>query len=149
MKCVLCNAEESRVIDSRVTMQGASIRRRRECLECHERFTTYEYVMNYPIVVIKKDGTREEYNRKKLYNSFRIACKKRPVPEEAILEAITFIEESFSNHAGAEIHSDEIGEKVMESLKVLDKIAFVRYASVYREFQELTDFEQQISELKE
>ncbi len=149
MKCVLCDSDQSRVIDSRETNNGTSIRRRRECLKCHERFTTYEYVMNYPIVVIKKDGSREEYNRKKLHNSFRLACKKRPVPEEALLEAITYIEESFSSHTGAEIHSEEIGEKVMDALKVLDKIAFIRYASIYREFQELTDFERQISELKQ
>ncbi len=149
MKCPDCQYEESRVIDSRTTAQGTSIRRRRECLKCQHRFTTYEYAVSSPVLIIKKDGTREEYNRQKLSNSFRIACNKRPVPEEAIHDAISYIEESISNMGKTEIPSDKIGEMVMEALRVLDKVAFVRYASVYREFQELHDFESQISELKD
>ena len=147
MKCTNCQHSESKVVDSRSVQSGTSIRRRRECLECYFRFTTYEYILPTPVMVIKKNGLREEYDRKKLMNSFHLACKKRPVPADEIFKAIKVIEEKLSTLSNVEVHSREIGELVIEELKKLDKIAFVRFASVYREFQDIGEFQAHIEDL--
>ena len=147
MKCTNCQHSESKVVDSRSVQSGTSIRRRRECLECSFRFTTYEYILPAPVMVIKKNGLREEYDRKKLMNSFHLACKKRPVPSDDIFKSIKIIEEKLSTLSNVEVHSKEIGELVIEELKKLDKIAFVRYASVYREFQDIGEFQTHIDDL--
>ena len=149
MYCSNCNHLESKVIDSRTIQTGNCIRRRRECLNCSFRFTTYEYIANTPIKVVKKNGTREEFDRQKLQHSFNVACNKRPVSEEMILDSIKNIEEKISSLSNVEVYSSEIGELVMEELKKLDKISFIRYASVYRDFKDIGEFKIQISDLEE
>ena len=149
MKCRNCNKEDSKVVDSRSIHEGGSIRRRRECNKCEFRFTTYEYILINPVKVIKKSGDREEYDRSKLEKSFNIACKKRPIPEENIQQAIQNIEEKISNISNIEIEANQIGELVMEQLKEIDKIAFIRFASVYRQFKDIGEFQTQIEDLKD
>ena len=149
MKCPNCNKEDSKVVDSRSIHEGGSIRRRRECNKCEFRFTTYEYILINPVKVIKKSGDREEYDRSKLEKSFNIACKKRPIPEEKIQQAIQNIEEKISNISNIEIEANQIGELVMEQLKEIDKIAFIRFASVYRQFKDIGEFQAQIEDLKD
>ena len=148
MKCPNCSNEMSKVVDSRSIQKGSSIRRRRECNECTYRYTTYEYILTNPVMVIKKTGVREEYNRKKIEKSFHIACKKRPVPESKIQDAINRIEEKISNISNIEVEANKIGELVMIELQSIDKIAFVRYASVYREFQDIGEFKAQLEDLQ-
>jgi len=148
MKCPSCSKEDSKVVDSRTIHGGMSIRRRRECNECEYRYTTYEYILANPVKVIKKSGDREEYDRSKLEKSFNIACKKRPIPEEKIQQAIHSIEEQISNISNIEIEANQIGELVMEELKDIDKVAFIRFASVYRQFQDIGEFQVQIENLK-
>ena len=126
-----------------------SIRRRRECNECEYRYTTYEYILANPVKVIKKSGDREEYDRSKLEKSFNIACKKRPIPEERIQQAIQSIEEKISHISNIEIEANQIGELVMEELKDIDKVAFIRFASVYRQFKDIGEFQTQIEDLKD
>ena len=149
MYCSNCNHLDSKVIDSRTIQTGNCIRRRRECLNCSFRFTTYEYIANTPIKVVKKNGTREEFDRQKLQHSFNVACNKRPVSEEMILDSIKNIEEKISSLSNVEVYSSEIGELVMEELKKSDKISFIRYASVYRDFKDIGEFKIQISDLEE
>jgi len=149
MKCPNCNKEESKVVDSRSINSGLSIRRRRECIGCEYRYTTYEYILSNPVKVIKKSGDREEYDRLKIEKSFSIACKKRPIPQDKILQAIHSIEEKISNISNIEIEANKIGELVMEELKDIDKVAFIRFASVYREFKDIGEFQAQIEGLKE
>ena len=148
MKCPNCQAEESKVIDSRSIHQSTSIRRRRECIDCSFRYTTYEYIQENPVLVIKKSGDREEYDRNKLEKSFHIACKKRPVPEEKLQQAIQSIEEKISNISNIEIDANQIGELVMEELRGIDQVAFIRFASVYRQFRDIGEFQAQIEDLK-
>ena len=147
MKCLKCDSEDSKVVDSRSAQQGTSIRRRRECNECLFRFTTYEYILTNPVMVIKKSGDRVEYDRKKLEKSFHVACNKRPVSEDKILIAIQNIEEKISNISNIEIEAQQVGELVMEELKNIDKVAFIRFASVYREFKDIGEFQAQIEDL--
>ena len=149
MKCPNCNKKDSKVIDSRSIHSGISIRRRRECNECKYRYTTYEYILANPVKVIKKSGDREEYDRSKLEKSFSIACKKRPIPQENILQAIHSIEEKISNISNVEIEAHRIGELVMNELREIDKVAFIRFASVYREFKDIGEFQAQIEGLKD
>ena len=149
MKCPSCSKEDSKVVDSRSIYKGDSIRRRRECNECKYRYTTYEYILANPVKVIKKSGDREEYNRSKLEKSFNIACKKRPIPEEKIQQGIHSIEEKISNISNIEIEAYQIGELVMEELKDIDKVAFIRFASVYRQFKDIGEFQAQIKDLKD
>ena len=149
MKCPNCSKEDSKVVDSRSIHGGVSIRRRRECNKCEYRYTTYEYILANPVKVIKKSGDREEYDRSKLEKSFNIACKKRPIPEEKIQQAIHNIEEKISNISNIEIKANQIGELVMEELKNIDKIAFIRFASVYRQFKDIGEFQAQIEDLKD
>ena len=149
MKCPSCNIEDSKVVDSRSIQGGESIRRRRECNACNFRYTTYEYVLENPVKVIKKSGEREEYDRAKLEKSFSIACEKRPIPEEKIQQAINRIEEKISNISNIEIEAYQVGGLVMDELKEIDKVAFIRFASVYREFKDIGEFQAQIEDLKE
>ena len=149
MKCPSCSKEDSKVVDSRSIHGGDSIRRRRECNECKYRYTTYEYILINPVKVIKKSGDREEYDRSKLEKSFNIACKKRPIPEEKIQQAIHSIEEKISNISNIEIEANRIGELVMEELKDIDKVAFIRFASVYRQFKDIGEFQTQIEDLRD
>ena len=146
MKCPSCENISTKVIDSRLTEKGYTIRRRRECESCEFRYTTYEYV--YPKkVVIKKTGIRQDYDRQKLEKSIRISCKKRPISELIIQEAMMRIEKKINNNHNLEISSKEIGNLIMKELKGIDKIAFVRFASVYREFKDLGEFKTQIDDL--
>ena len=140
MRCPFCGYEESKVIDSRPTDENERIRRRRECLRCSKRFTTYEKVETIPLIVIKKDNNREQYERAKIENGVLNACYKRPVPAEEIQKTIDAIELSIFNREEKEIPSSEIGEIVMENLKTLDPVAYVRFASVYREFKDANTF---------
>ena len=149
MKCPSCHKEDSKVVDSRSIKGGESIRRRRECDACNFRYTTYEYVLDNPVKVIKKSGEREEYDRAKLEKSFNIACEKRPIPEEKIQQSIGRIEEKISNISNIEIEAYQIGGLVMEELKEIDKVAFIRFASVYREFKDIGEFQAQIEDLKD
>ena len=149
MNCPKCNSDESKVIDSRSIHNGKSIRRRRECIVCEYRFTTYEYIQVNPIMVIKKSGDREEYNRKKLESSFHIACQKRPISESVIQETIQSVEDQINNISNVEINASLLGELVMEKLRSIDKVAFIRFASVYREFQDIGEFQAQLDDLKD
>ena len=149
MKCPSCSIEDSKVVDSRSIQGGEGIRRRRECNACNFRYTTYEYVLENPVKVIKKSGEREEYDRAKLEKSFSIACEKRPIPEEKIQQAINRIEEKISNISNIEIEAYQVGGLVMDELKEIDKVAFIRFASVYREFKDIGEFQAQIEDLKE
>ena len=148
MKCLKCESSDSKVVDSRSVQKGTSIRRRRECNKCLFRFTTYEYILTNPIMVIKKTGYRVEYDRNKLEKSFHIACNKRPVSEDKIQIAIQNVEEKISNISNIEIAAYQVGELVMEELKNIDKVAFIRFASVYRDFKDLGEFQAQIEDLK-
>ena len=148
MKCLKCDSSDSKVVDSRSVQKGTSIRRRRECNKCLFRFTTYEYILTNPVMVIKKSGDREEYDRNKLEKSFHIACNKRPVSEEKVQISIQNVEEKISNISNIEIEAHQIGELVMEELKNIDKVAFIRFASVYREFKDIGEFQMQIEDLK-
>ena len=146
MKCPECSEIITKVIDSRLTEKGYTIRRRRECESCNHRFTTYEYVFPKKIV-IKKTGVRQEYDRTKLEKSIRISCTKRPVSEQIIQEVMMRIEKKINNFTNIEISSKEIGKFTMDELKSIDKIAFVRFASVYREFKDLGEFKTQIDDI--
>jgi len=140
MKCPYCDYIESKVIDTRPVDDGISIRRRRECLKCEKRFTTYEQVETVPLVVIKKDGKRQVYNRQKLMNGILRACEKTPVSFTEIEKVVMEIETILNNKLDREVSSTEIGELVMEKLKKLNDIAYVRFASVYREFKDVNTF---------
>ncbi len=147
MKCPFCGYEESKVIDSRPTDEGERIRRRRECLECGKRFTTYEMIESLPIVVIKKDGSRETFDRQKLLTGMLRACEKRPVSIEMLDRAISDIETVIQNSLDREVSSDKIGEFVMEKLKEIDEVAYVRFASVYRQFKDINTFMDELNKL--
>ena len=147
MKCPFCGYEESKVIDSRPTDEGERIRRRRECLKCAKRFTTYEMIESLPIVVIKKDGSRETFDRQKLLTGMLRACEKRPVSIEMLDHAISDIETVIQNSLDREVSSDKIGELVMEKLKEIDEVAYVRFASVYRQFKDINTFMDELNKL--
>jgi len=148
MKCTNCEFMDSKVVDSRVTQDSTSIRRRRECLECSFRFTTYEYILKTPTMVVKKTGVREEFDRKKIEDSFRIACKKRPIPQQIIQDAIKSVENKITDISNVEIDSRKIGELVMLELKKIDTVSYIRFSSVYREFQDISEFQEHIDDLK-
>ena len=145
MKCPYCNNPDTRVIDSRPAEDGNSIRRRRSCDSCEKRFTTYEKVETIPLIIIKKDNNREQYNRKKIENGVLRACYKRPVSAESIQRTIDAIETEIFNREEKELESNIIGAIVMDKLKDLDEVAYVRFASVYREFKDVNTF---MTELK-
>lgn len=147
MKCPFCDYEEAKVVDSRPTDEGHAIRRRRECIKCKNRFTTYEKVEEIPLVVVKKDGNRESYNRNKIFNGIIKACEKRPVPIEMMETVIDRIEKKLHNSMEKEISSNVIGQMVMEELKDMDEVAYVRFASVYRQFKDINTFIDEITKL--
>ena len=149
MKCPYCAHEESKVIDSRPTDEGERIRRRRECLKCGKRFTTYEIIESLPIVVIKRDKSREVFDRQKLMTGMLRACEKRPVSIETLDRAIDDIEALIQNSLDREVKSEKIGELVMEKLKEIDEVAYVRFASVYRQFKDISTFMAELNKLLE
>lgn len=140
MRCIYCGYEDSKVIDSRSTDELNSIRRRRECLKCGKRFTTYETVENTPVLVIKNDGSRQPFDAQKIKRGIIKACEKRPITMSQIDEAVADIEKQIYNSLDQEVSSAKIGEMVMEKLKTLDEVAYVRFASVYRKFKDITTF---------
>ena len=147
MKCPFCGFEESKVIDSRPTDEGQRIRRRRECLQCTKRFTTYEVIESLPIIVIKKDKSRETFNRDKLMTGLLRACEKRPVSFDTLDNMIDEIEVIIQNSLDREVSSERIGELVMEKLKKIDEVAYVRFASVYRQFKDINTFMSELNKL--
>ena len=147
MKCPFCSHLESKVVDSRPADEGSSIRRRRECLECHKRFTTYETVESLPLIVIKRDGSRQAFDKAKLLGSMLKACEKRSVPVSTLERLASEIEQSLQNEMEREIPSTEIGELVMERLKDVDEVSYVRFASVYRQFKDINTFMDELSKL--
>jgi transcriptional repressor NrdR len=145
MTCPFCSFKQDRVIDSRESKEGDVIRRRRQCLKCERRFTTYERSDEIPYMVVKKDGRREKFDRQKVLNGLLKACEKRPVPMAKLAELVDAVESTLSDKSDREISTTNIGELLMEQLKNLDKIAYVRFASVYRDFQDVEAF---LNELK-
>lgn len=147
MKCPFCGYLDSKVVDSRPAEDGASIRRRRECLSCHKRFTTFEVMETLPVVVIKKDGSRQSFDRSKLLNGMIRACEKRPVPFETLEKIVDEIEQILQNEMNREVPSEQIGEMVMDRLKDVDEVAYVRFASVYRQFKDISTFMSELNKL--
>ncbi len=147
MKCPFCSFEESKVIDSRPTDEGEKIRRRRECISCGKRFTTYEIIESVPIIVVKKDKSRQAFDRVKLFNGMLRACEKRPVSIEQIDKVVSDIEAELQNSLDREVTSVRIGELVMDKLKELDEVAYVRFASVYRQFKDINTFMDELHKL--
>lgn len=147
MNCPFCSHEESKVVDSRPTDEGQAIRRRRECANCKKRFTTYEKIEELPLIVVKKGGTREAYNRSKVMNGIIRSCEKRPVSLQDIEKMVDDIEKTLYNSMEKEISTTFIGELVMEKLKKTDEVAYVRFASVYREFKDLSTFMEELNKL--
>lgn len=148
MRCPKCGCQDDKVIDSRGSREGSTIRRRRECTACGHRFTTYEEVERPRLMVLKRDGRREELSREKLMAGVQKACQKRPVSQEAIAEAVEQIVDDLSNNFDREVPCREIGERVMAGLRGLDPVAYVRYASVYRRFEEATDFVDEVKKME-
>ncbi len=147
MRCPYCSYSESKVIDSRPAEEGTTIRRRRECLSCQKRFTTYEVMERLPLVVIKKDGSRQTFDRVKLVNGMLRACEKRPVAMQDIQKAAEDIELELQNTLEREVSTEQIGEMVMDKLKGLDEVAYVRFASVYRQFKDINTFMEELNKL--
>lgn len=147
MRCPYCKADDDKVIDSRSTSDGASIRRRRECLACSRRFTTYERTEEQPLVVIKKDGSRQPFDRRKILEGIQKACQKRPIETQRIEDVVNRIELELYERFEREVPSKEIGELIMKELRDLDSVAYVRFASVYRNFREAKDFETFVEKL--
>ncbi len=148
MKCPYCHHEDTQVTDSRLASDGEVVKRRRRCKNCDRRFTTYERIERIGLTVVKKDNTREEYSRDKLYRSIAVACTKRPVPADQLEEAVNQIEAQLFAMGTSEVRADSIGEFVMQKLRELDEVAYLRFASVYRSFTSVADFEKEIAELK-
>ena len=147
MKCPYCQYSESKVIDSRPTDEDEKIRRRRECIRCGKRFTTYEIVETTPLMVMKKDGTIEPFNREKLLNGLLRACEKRPVSLKRLEQMVDEIEQKLKNSLEGEVSSRAIGELAMEELRGIDQVAYVRFASVYREFQDINSFMEELRKI--
>lgn len=149
MKCPYCAYMESKVIDSRPTEEGRSIRRRRECISCSKRFTTYEKIEEVPLIVVKKGGNRQAYNRSKLLNGIIKSCEKRPVSVGQMEAIVDEVEKRLSNSLDKEVTSIDIGEIVMEELKKIDQVSYVRFASVYREFKDVDSFMDELKKIRE
>lgn len=147
MRCPYCNHQDDRVVDSRACRDGMAIRRRRECINCSQRFTTYEYIEHTPLTVIKRDGRREPFDRSKLLDKIQLACYKTTVSADQIEEVIDLIESDLSNLAEKEVESKQIGELTMERLRHLNEVAYVRFASVYRQFKDKNDFVRELEQL--
>jgi len=147
MKCPFCGYQESKVIDSRPAEEGATIRRRRECLSCQKRFTTYEIIEQMPLVVVKRDGSRQTFDKVKVLNGMLRACEKRPVSVDELEKIAGDIEQEAQNSLEREISSEQIGEMVMKRLKDVDEVAYVRFASVYRQFKDINTFMEELNRL--
>ena len=147
MNCPFCGHSEDKVIDSRSSGDGAQVRRRRECLKCARRFTTYEYIEEIPLMVIKKDGRREPFERKKILNGVLKACEKRPISIEKTEDLVSNIEHSIYKKFEKEVSSTQIGEAVMDKLADLDEVAYVRFASVYRQFKDVNQFMRELRDI--
>lgn len=147
MKCPFCSCEDSKVIDSRPTDEGERIRRRRECNSCQKRFTTYEIIETVPVIVVKKDHSREVFDRNKLFRGMLRACEKRPVSLEQLENAVDGIEAQLQNGFDREVSSESIGELAMEKLRNLDEVAYVRFASVYRQFKDINTFMDELAKI--
>ena len=147
MKCPYCGYSESKVIDSRPADEGASIRRRRECLACSKRFTTYETVESLPMVVVKKDGSRQSFDRRKVLGGMIRACEKRPVSFDELERISEEIEQNLQNSLEREVSTEAIGEQVMDKLRSVDEVAYVRFASVYRQFKDIDTFMHELNKL--
>jgi transcriptional repressor NrdR len=147
MKCPFCGYKEDKVVDSRATAEESAVRRRRECLKCGKRFTTYEYVEEVSLMVIKKDGRREPFDRKKILSGVMKACEKRPVSMEKMEEIVSQVERAVQKKSDREVSATRIGELVMEKLKVLDDVAYVRFASVYRQFKDVGQFMEELKDI--
>jgi transcriptional repressor NrdR len=149
MRCPSCGHEEDKVVDSRSTKENAAVRRRRECLKCGQRFTTYEYIEHAPVIVVKKDGRREHFSREKILNGLLRACEKRPVPRDTLEKLVNEVERTVCNSVRDEIPTSEIGNEVMNRLAGIDQVAYVRFASVYRDFKDVTQFLDELRNLLE
>jgi transcriptional repressor NrdR len=147
MRCPYCDQSKDRVVDSRESKDGLTIRRRRECLNCGRRFTSYEQIEDIPYMVVKNDGTRETFDRKKLLAGLRKACEKRPVPARSLEEIVDDVESALHDREEREISAREIGERLMDALRELDQVAYVRFASVYRKFDDVDAFVDELQEL--
>jgi len=147
MKCPYCTNLESKVVDSRATQDKTTIRRRRECLGCEERFTTYERIDDLPVMVIKRDGNRERFSRNKILKGLLKSCEKRPISRDEIESVVNSIEQKVKNQMENEVDSTIIGELVMDHLRNIDEVAYVRFASVYREFKDIETFRQELDKL--
>lgn len=147
MKCPFCGSLNNRVINSRVTSDETSIRRRRECEDCNERFTTFEYVERSPLIVVKRDGTRQAFNREKIINGLLRACEKRAVPFDKLQEMVEEIEKELQAGAEKEVSSMRIGQMILSRLRTLDEVAYVRFASVYRQFRDVSEFSEEVRNL--
>ncbi|MFQ6109169.1 MAG: transcriptional regulator NrdR [Candidatus Aminicenantales bacterium] len=147
MRCPFCDHPESKVIDSRESKNGLRIRRRRECLSCERRFTTYEKIEEIPYMVVKKDGRRQPFDSQKLLRGMLKACEKRPVPVSKLEEIVEEVESMLQERQEKEMNASEIGQFVMKKLKALDKVAYVRFASVYREFRDVLEFKKELEKL--
>lgn len=149
MRCMYCGYTDSKVVDSRSTDDGTAIRRRRECLKCGKRFTTYEKVESVPIIVVKKDKSRQSFDRSKLERGILNACASRPVPMQTVDAIISEIETTLHNSLQREVSSETIGEMVMERLRKIDEVAYVRFASVYKKFKDIETFQEELKKLSE
>ena len=148
MRCPKCGGQEDKVVDSRASREGATIRRRRECTGCGHRFTTYEEIEHDHLMVLKRDGRREEFSKEKLHSGLRKACQKRPISPKAIEDLVDRIVDAVTNKFEREVPAEFIGKMVMDGLRAIDDVAYVRFASVYRRFQEATDFVQEVKKLE-
>ncbi len=147
MRCTFCGYEESKVVDSRPTEEGTSIRRRRECIKCQQRFTTYERIEVVPLVVVKKDGTRQAYDREKLLRGLITACEKRPVSYEELEKIVLDVERQMHNSMEKEFSSHYVGELALAALRDIDEVAYVRFASVYRRFKDINTFKEELESM--
>lgn len=147
MRCPFCDENHDRVVDSRETRDGLTIRRRRECLQCSRRFTSYERIEDIPFMVVKTDGTREEFDRSKLMSGLRKACEKRPIPTASLDEIVSDVERHLHDCEDREVETSAIGAIIMERLRELDQVAYVRFASVYRKFEDIEEFLQEARQL--
>ena len=148
MRCPKCGNQDDKVIDSRASREGSTIRRRRQCLQCNHRFTTYEEIENEGLMVVKRDGRREEFSREKLLSGLKKACQKRPISPKIIEDLVETIIDEISDKYEREVPGTAIGERVMEALRQIDKVAYVRFASVYRRFEEATEFVSEVNKLE-
>lgn len=147
MKCPFCGHADDKVIDSRASSDGNAVRRRRECLKCGKRFTTYEYVEEMPLLVVKKDGRREPFDRKKILNGIQKACEKRPISSQKLEDLVAAIERDIYRKSDKEVRSEDIGGLIMDKLAALDEVAYVRFASVYRQFKDVNQFMTELRDL--